>query len=160
MKNFGKGFEKIIREQFKDIHNVSVDRINDNVGYQGAYNIADLIVYRKPHKYYIELKTTKGTSFPFDRINLKALLDMQYASLVDGVDCYFIIWFIDLDKTIAINCRELYNQIHVYERKRIGVKSFEQFDFIEIQGTKKRKYYNYDLIELLNEFDKEMKRNG
>lgn len=160
MKNCGKVFEKEIRKQFDDLRDVSVDRINDNVGYAGAYNIADLIVYRKPYKYYIELKSTKGTSFPFDRVNLRALTDMQYASLVTGVDCYFIIWFIDLDRTIAINARELYNQIHVHNRKSIGTKSFQHFDFIEVQGEKKRKYYKYNLIELLDEFDKETRRNG
>lgn len=156
MKNRGKVFERKIREQFDKIHNVSTDRINDNVGYSGAYNIADLIVYRKPFKYYLELKTTKGTSFPFDRINMKALTDMQYASLVDGVDCYFIIWFIELDKTIAINSRELYNQIHVHNKKSIGVKTFKDFSFIEIDGVKKRTYYDYDLQGLLDKFDRKL----
>lgn len=160
MRNSGKMFEKEIREQFEKLSNVSVDRINDNVGYAGAYNIADLIVYRKPNKYYVELKTIKGTSFPLSNINQRALTDMQYASLVSGVDCYFIIWFIDLDKTIAVNAREIYNQIYVYERKSIGTKSFHHFDFIELEGVKKRKYYKYDLNKLLDDFDKELNRNG
>lgn len=160
MKNCGKTFEQKIREQFDKLPDVSIDRMNDNVGYAGAYNIADFIVYRKPYKYYIELKTIKGTSFPFSNISQRALTDMQYASLVNGVDCYFIIWFIDLDKTIAINARELYNQIYVYDRKSIGVKSFDKFDFIVVEGTKVRKYYKYDLNKLLDEFDKELNRNG
>ena len=67
---------------------------------------------------------------------------------------------IDLDKTIAINARELYNQIYVYDRKSIGVKSFDKFDFIVVEGTKVRKYYKYDLNKLLDEFDKELNRNG
>ena len=155
-KNCGKEFEKQIREQFEAIPNVSVDRINDNVGYSGAYNIADLIVYRKPYKYYIECKSIKGTSFPFANINEKALRDLQYQELIKGVGCYFLIWFIDLDLTICISAREIYEQFHFYAKKSIGVKSFKDFDFTEVQGTKKRKYYKYNLVELLNKLDGEM----
>lgn len=154
--NRGKEFEKKIREQFKKLRNVSVDRINDNVGFKGAYNIADLIVYRKPNKYYIELKCRKGTSFSFEGVNKDALLDMQYQSNIRGVNCYFIVWFIDLDRTIAISAKEIYEQIHVHGRKSIGVNSFDKFEFIEVKGIKKRKYYKYDLEELLNEFDREL----
>jgi len=155
-KNDGKKFEQLIRQQFEQIPNVSVDRINDNVGYAGAYNIADLIVYRKPNKYYIECKTIKGTSFPFSNINEKALMDMQYESIKAGVSCFFIIWFIDLDKTIAISAKEIYDRMYVQNKKSIGVKSFSDFEFMEVQGTKKRKYYNYNLNKLLDDLDKEM----
>ena len=155
-KNCGKEFEKQLRQQFKSIPNVSVDRINDNVGYSGAYNIADLIVYRKPYKYYIECKSVKGTSFPFSNINEKALLDMQEQILKKGVGCYFIIWFIDLDLTIAISCDEVFVQRYGYNRKSIGVKSFKDFEFLEVQGVKKRKYYKYNLTKLLNDLDGEM----
>ena len=160
MRNCGKTFEQKVREQFDKLYDVSVDRINDTVGYAGAYNIADLIVYRKPYKYYIECKSIRGTSFPFSNINQKALTDMQYASLVNGVDCYFIIWFIDLDRTIAINCRELYNKIYVHEKKSIGVKTFGDYEYIDVEGQKNRKYYKYNFVKLLDEFDKEMNRNG
>lgn len=155
-KNDGKKFEQLIRQQFEQIPNVSVDRINDIVGYGGTYNIADLIVYRKPYKYYFELKTIKGTNFPLANINQKALLDMQYESIKKGVDCYFLIWFIDLDMTIAVNCREIYNKINAYEQKSIGVKSFHLFDYITVEGTKKRKFYDYNLVKLLNMLDGEM----
>ena len=155
-KNCGKEFEKLIRQQFESIPDVSVDRINDNVGYSGAYNIADLIVYRKPYKYYIECKSIKGTSFPFSNINLKALEDMQYEQIKKGVGCYFIIWFIDLDLTIAINATEIHFKLYGENKKSIGVKSFDDFEFIKVEGTKKRKYYNYNLTKLLNDLDGEM----
>lgn len=155
-KNCGKKFEQLIRQQFEQIRDVSVDRINDNVGYAGAYNIADLIIYRKPNKYYIECKTVSGTNFPFSHINTKALLDMQYQSLIPGVACYYLIWFIDLDLTIAINSNELYVQMYGHNKKSIGVSSFDEFEYIEVNGTKKRKYYEYNLIDLLNKLDGEM----
>ena len=155
-KSIGKIFEQKLREQFKSIPNVSVDRINDNVGYSGAYNIADLIVYRKPYKYYIECKTVKGTSFSFANINEKALKDMQYQCLIKGVSCYFIIWFRNLDLTIAVHCNEVYNKMYGEDKKSIGISSFNDFDFITVNGKKKQKYYNYNLTELLDKFDKEM----
>lgn len=155
-KNCGKQFEQLIRQQFEEIRDVSVDRINDNVGYAGAYNIADLIVYRKPNKYYIECKTVKGTSFPFSNVNTKALLDMQYQSLIKGVACYYLIWFIDLDLTIALNSNELYIKMYGHNKKSIGVSSFDEFEYIVVNGRKKRKYYEYDLVDLLNKLDGEM----
>ena len=155
-ENCGKEFEKQIREQFEAIPNVSVDRINDNVGYSGAYNIADLIVYRRPYKYYIECKSIKGTSFPFANINDKALMDLQYQEIINGVGGYFLIWFIDLDLTICISAREIFTKFYADNKKSIGVKSFNDFDFIEVQGTKKRKYFKYNLVELLNKLDGEM----
>ena len=155
-KNDGKAFEKLIREQFKAIHGASVDRINDNVGYAGAYNIADLIVYKKPYKYYIECKTVSGTSFPFYKINLKALEDMEWQTTIDGVRAYFIIWFKDLDKTIAISANEVYFRVYGENRTSIGVKSFKDFNFIEVEGTKKRKFYDYDLEKLLNDIDRDL----
>lgn len=156
MKNKGKQFEKLVRQQFEAIQDVSVDRINDNVGYAGAYNIADLIVYRKPYKYYLELKTIKGTSFPFCNVNKKALTDLMMQSIIPGVAAYYIIWFVDLDLTIAINCRELYDKIYVEDKKSIGVKSLHEFEYIKINGKKKRTYYEYNLVELLNKFCEEM----
>lgn len=156
MKNSGKKFEQIVREQFKEISDVSVDRINDNVGYSGAYNIADLIVYRKPFKYYFELKTVKGTRFPFSHINPKALTDMQYQSIKNGVACYFLIWFIDLDLTIAVHCNEIYLQYYGKDKKSITVKSLSDFEYVVVEGVKKRKYFDYDLIGLLNKLDGEM----
>lgn len=155
-KNYGKEFEKQIRQQFESIPSVSVDRINDNVGYSGAYNIADLIVYRKPYKYYIECKSIKGTSFPFSNINEKALVDMQYEALKKGVGCYFLIWFIDLDLTICISSDEIYLKMYGQEKKSIGVSSFQDFEYVIVEGKKKRKYFNYNLTKLLNDLDGEM----
>jgi hypothetical protein len=155
-KNCGKEFEKQIRQQFESIPDVSVDRINDNVGFAGAYNIADLIVYRRPHKLYLECKTIKGTSFPFSNINQKALTDLVYQDIIPGVGCYFLIWFIDLDLTICVNATEIYLKMHGQNKKSIGVGSFKDFDYIEVEGTKKRKYYKYNLVKLLNELDGEI----
>lgn len=155
-KNSGKAFEQLIRQQFEKIRDVSVDRINDIVGYAGAYNIADLIVYRKPNKYYIECKSIRGTSFSFSNVNEKALLDMQYQSLIKGVACYYLIWFIDLDLTIALNSNELYIKMYGHNKKSIGVSSFDEFEYIVVNGRKKRKYYEYDLVDLLNKLDGEM----
>lgn len=155
-KNIGKVFEQKLRQQFESLVNVSVDRINDNVGYSGAYNIADLIVYRKPYKYYLECKVRKGTNFAFDGINEEALMDMQHQCLIKGVACYFIIWFTDLDLTIAIHCNEIYEKMYVSGKKSIGTSSFKDFNFIVVNGKKKQKYFNYNLSELLDKFDGEL----
>ena len=51
-ENRGKQFEQKIREAFLKIPNVSIDRIPDQtMGYKGACNISDFIVYKEPYEY-------------------------------------------------------------------------------------------------------------
>ena len=51
---------------------------------------------------------------------------------------------------------EIYLKMYGQNKKSVGVSSFDDFEFIQLQGTKKRKYYKYNLTKLLNDLDGEM----
>ena len=63
---------------------------------------------------------------------------------------------IPMDISSVDNCKELYEKIYVHDKKSIGVKSLEEFEYIVVNGKKKRTYYDYNLTELLNKFSEEM----
>lgn len=55
--NRGKQFEQHLREQFKELNNVSIDRLYDiTTGFKNQNNICDFIVYKYPNILYLECK--------------------------------------------------------------------------------------------------------
>lgn len=145
-KNRGKIFEKIIREAFESVPDVSVDRIHDQTtGYKGSTNICDFIVYKKPYEYYIECKTVQGNTLPFSNISdnqWKGLLDK---SKIEGVIAGVVCWWVDKDVTKFIPIQEL------EQLKSFGYKSM-RFDVLAgwpIEGKKKRVFYVYDMEQFL-----------
>ena len=66
----GKQFEDKFKRDFqKTIPNCSIDRIYDVMaGYKTVSNISDFIGYRFPYLFYLECKTHKGASIPFENI--------------------------------------------------------------------------------------------
>ena len=67
--NYGKQFEQRFKEDFiKSFSECSVDRLYDSVsGMYGVKNICDYICYAYPNIFYIECKSHKGASIPFDK---------------------------------------------------------------------------------------------
>lgn len=79
-RDFGKAFEERFKEDFlKTVPNCSLDRIYDvSMGYKSVSNICDYIGYSYPNIFYLECKSHKGASIPFEDIP-------QYDKLVDKV---------------------------------------------------------------------------
>ena len=69
-KNYGKAFEEKFKKDFLiTVPNCSIDRIYDSMsGYKAVTNISDFIGYSFPNIFYLECKTHKGASIPFDNI--------------------------------------------------------------------------------------------
>lgn len=153
--NRGKDFERVIKECLERIENVSVYRLYDTMnGFSGVANISDFIVYKRPIQAFIECKTHYGKSFPLSCITERQLTGMLEQSKIDGVKCGIIVWFIDLDKTYYINV------VEVQKIKEQGYKSINEkmindgvLNAIEIQGKKKRTFFDYDLTCLFSETD-------
>lgn len=92
-ENRGKQFEQKIREAFLKIPNVSIDRIPDQtMGYKGACNISDFIVYKEPYEYYVECKSVHGASLPFSNISQNQWQGMLEKSKIEGVFAGVICW--------------------------------------------------------------------
>lgn len=158
-ENRGKKFEKVIKESFLKIQDVSVDRLHDQTnGFAGSSNICDYIVYKKPHEFYIECKSVHGNTLSIHGNNPKNrygnITNKQWEGLLDkscinGVIAGVMCWWVDRDVTMFI-------PIQVLERCRgFGMKSI-RYDFeegIEIKGRKKRVFFDYDMTSFFEEVE-------
>lgn len=147
--NRGKDFENIIRESLKRVDGVSVDRLYDQTnGFKGSTNICDFIVYKKPHEYYFECKSVHGNTLPFSNITEKQWNGLLEKSKITGVIAGVICWWVDRDVTLFISIQMMQSY------KEEGFKSvrFDIFDnagIYQIQGKKKRVFFDYDMKEFL-----------
>lgn len=147
--NRGKDFERIIKEAFENVDGVSIDRLHDQTnGFKGSTNICDFIVYQKPYEYYFECKSVHGNTLPFNNITDNQWKGMLEKSKIKGVSAGVICWWVDRDTTLFIPIQKL------QEYKEAGFKSvrFDVFDNVgiyQIQGKKKRVFFDYDMKEFL-----------
>ena len=155
--NRGKQFEQLLKEQFEKISNISVDRLYDvTTGFKNQNNVCDLIVYKEGTLNYFECKAIHGNTLNFKshirQNQWDKLLDKSY---IGGVNAGIICWFIDLDKTFWIDIQCL------KKLKALGHKSFNAtYDYgyyknigelIEIEGNKKKVFFEYNLDKFLEE---------
>ena len=157
--NRGKKFEDAIRESFEKVPGVSIDRLHDQTThYKGSTNICDFIVYREPYEYYFECKSVHSNTLSIHSNDPKHkygnISNAQWEGLleksqIEGVTAGIICWWIDKDVTKFI-------PIQVLEMIRSeGFRSI-RFDIetkttIDIQGKKKRVFFEYDMEKFLNE---------
>ena len=172
-KNRGKQFEDVIRSCFEKIPGVSVDRLHDQTtGYAGSTNICDVIVYQKPYEYYFECKSVHGNTLSIHsnpKPDKKGVLhgfygnitDKQWEGLlekskIDGVIAGVICWWIDHDVTLFLPIQSLNNE------SLLGIKSVSynsnRTNPIMINGTKKRVFFDYDMIDFLHQLEKLQRR--
>lgn len=150
----GKDFEELIKQQFLEIPNTTVNRLPDPTqGYLGVRNISDFIMYHYPYQYYIECKTVHSHRMPMANVTYNQRTGMLEASRVKGVVAGILCWFIPEDVTMFI-------PIQVFERHRLaGDKSINlnqaiDKDFIFLDGTKKRVFFDYDIEAFLKTCEK------
>ena len=152
-KNKGKVFENKIKDAFEQVPDVSIDRLRDAPRkLKGVDNPSDFIVYKKPHEIYVECKSHKGNTFPFSCIRDEQWNGMLRKIEVDGIKAGAIIWFIDHDITVWIGIAEL-TAWRFLGYKSVNIKDIlnRNIPYIEIQGIKKRVYFDYDMNKFLEE---------
>lgn len=167
-KNRGKQFEEVVRECFERVADTSIIRIHDQTThYKGSTNPCDFIVYHKPYLYALECKSVHGNTMSIysrdpkkqygmiTNFQWKALLEM---SRVRGVTAGILVWFIDKDETLFLDINLLkrwrdagHKSIHSYPEWIEYVEG--KHDWCYITGTKKRVFYNYDMLLFLLEME-------
>lgn len=121
--NYGKKWELKVREDFESIPDISIDRIYDTLnGYKSISNISDFIVYMYPNIYYTEAKSTRGNTFPLDRLT-------QYDKLITkvgitGVRSGVILWFIDHKKVLYVPVAT-FKQLKDDGKKSVNIKMLD-----------------------------------
>lgn len=142
MLSTGKQFETLFKEQVSELPDVYVHRIHDQMnGLKGSCNIADFLVYRRPHLYACELKTTQGASLPIANIPETQLNGMYEAIQTRGVKAYFIVWFIDKDITKIFPAKYVWRAVNKQGKKSIR---YDDENGVLIEGEKLKKYFKYD----------------
>lgn len=151
--NRGKDFEKVIKEAFEKVPDVSIDRIHDQTnGYAGSTNICDFIVYKRPYQYYVECKSVHGNTLPFNNITDRQWKGMLEKSKIFGVQAGVICWWIDKDVTLFIPIQALQSLKTILPQSKSVRYDMERVHgIIEIPGKKKRVFFDYDMEPFFKE---------
>ena len=147
--NYGKAFEQKFKKDFlKTVPNSTIDRLYDTMsGYKAISQISDYIGYSFPNIFYMECKSHKGASIPFDNIT-------QYSKLlqkvgIPGARAGVILWLIDKDVVYYIPISTI-KQMKKDGKKSVGISAFGTYNIIEIPSIKKRVFMDSDYSVLLN----------
>lgn len=146
-KQFEERFKKDWLESFPDS---SITRLYDQVsGYKEASrNICDFICYNYPNQFFIECKSHKGASIPFDKIS-------QYDKMTEvvgikGVRAGVVLWLYDKDKVFYIPISTI-TEMKKDGKKSVGLKAIEEgYNIIEIPSEKLRAFMKSDYSCLMN----------
>ena len=142
--NRGKQFETVIREAFRKVPGVSIDRLHDQTtGYKGSSNICDFIVYKKPYEYYIECKTVHGNTLPLGNITHNQWKGLTEKAKIEGVFAGVLVWFVDRDVTMFVPISTL----HILQENRFSSVHYTltSLPVIHLTGKRKRVFFEYDM---------------
>ena len=142
--NKGKQFEERFKKDWlESFPNSTITRLYDNTsGYLSISNISDYICYNHPYQFFIECKSHKGASIPFDKIS-------QYDKMKDvvgvkGVRAGIILWLYDKDKVFYIPISTI-TEMKKDDKKSVGLKAVEEgYNIIEIPSEKLRVFMKSD----------------
>ena len=148
----GKEFETVIRKALLSVPGVSVIRLHDQTsGFYGSKNECDLIAYRYPYQYCLELKSVHGNTLPFANITEFQWQSRLQMSKVPGVRAGIICWWVDRDTTKYVPIETL--EIMRENNSKSVSYHFNDLPMLEIHGKKKRVFYDYDLERFFTEVD-------
>lgn len=143
-QNYGKAFEARFKEDFiKTFPEGSIDRIYDSVsGYKSISNICDFVGYVYPNIFYIECKSHKGASIPFDNITQYDKLKFKVG--IPGVRAGVVLWLYEKDFLAYIPISTI-TKMKEDGKKSVGLKAVEEkYKIYMIPGVKKRVFIEGD----------------
>lgn len=122
------------------------------MGYVGINNPCDFIIYKRPNILYLECKTKNNNTLNFKYDIRNNQWDKLYEySKIDGVNAGIICWFIQQNKTIYLPIEYLhYMRENGYKSFNVS-KDMDKIPLYELEGYKKRTFYEYNLEKFLND---------
>ena len=163
--NRGKDFEVSFRKQLES-SGFDVNRLADNTaGYMGGRNICDFITYVYPNIFYFELKSTKGNTLPFSNITDNQFTGLIEKEQVQGAGAGIVVWFIEKDKTFFVGAGALLSMknqglrsLHIDDltERALCFEECRYFRVFEIKGTKKRVFFNYNMVQFKKDLERYM----
>ena len=157
--NRGKDFEGEVKDAIEKVSDVYILRLYDpQGGYAGVANPCDFICYKRPQMYMLECKSTHENTLAIYSPNPKKMYgnisNTQWEGMLAatrlGVVAGVICWWIDRDVTRFLPIQEL------EKIRNTGAKSVRYdtnvLNSLDIAGTKKRIYFEYDFNEFFRTY--------
>ena len=150
-KTFEARFKNEFQEAFPE---GTIIRLYDSMsGYKSVSNISDFIGYVYPNVYFLECKTHKGASIPFEKIS-------QYDKLIKvagikGIRAGVVLFLYEKDKVYYIPAKTI-EQMKADGKKSVGLKAVEEgYRIIEVPSVKQRVFMksDYSILRELKEGD-------
>ena len=135
-----------------------MDRIYDvTTGYKNQNNICDLMIYKEGTLNYFECKAVHGNTLNFkSHIRNNQWDGLLAKSFISGINAGIICWFIDVDKTIFLDIQYLEYLAEECENKSFNIKKdINKIPITEIEGNKKRIFFDYNLEKFLEDISYE-----
>lgn len=164
-KNTGKVFEEAIKKSIEKVPQCYYYRLRDpassfnqtdNLRFS-IQNDYDCLMYKYPHFYPMELKSTKGTSFSvqFEKkqkskmIKLNQINGLTKASEIEGVKAGFLFNFSDKARTYWLDIRYFNVFMKYTEKKSINENDIIEYGGVLIEQTLKKVNYSYNMHKLI-----------
>ena len=147
-KNYGKDFERKLKEDFLKIKDSTIDRLYDSMsGYKTISNISDFIAFKQPSIFYIEAKSIRGNTFPFSNLSQYSQLTKKVG--IPGVRVGVVIWFIDHARVLYVPISTI-TQMKKDGKKSVNIKTvLDEYNVYELPSVKKRIFCDTDYSILL-----------
>jgi hypothetical protein len=146
----GKQFELVLREDWKtSMPQSTIDRIYDSVsGYKTISNISDFIAYKMPYIFYLEAKTIKGNTLPFQNLSQYEKLSAKVG--IPGVRSGIVIWFYEHDRIIYVPISTI-TKMKIEGKKSVNITTIdgEGYKYVNIPSVKKRVFMTSDYSVLM-----------
>lgn len=164
-KNSGKVFEEAIKKSIEKVPQCYYYRLRDpassfnqtdNLRFS-IQNDYDCLMYKYPHFFPLELKSTKGTSFSiqFEKkekskmIKLNQINGLTKASEVNGVFAGFLFNFSEKATTYWMDIRDFNKFKNSTTKKSINESDIIEYNGIKVSQQLKKVNYSYDMDELI-----------
>lgn len=154
--NRGKQFEAKVKLDLDKIPGISFDRIYDTQsGYKNVSNICDILAYKYPYQFYLEVKSHKGNTFPLTCLTQYKKLIKKHG--IRGTRAGVILWLIDHDVVLYIPISTFY-KLYKDDKKSFNFKMIgdERYKSILIPSRKLRTFLECDYSILWTFEDKDI----
>lgn len=147
----GKKFEQDWVRKISDNPDYYVHRFRDVQGYAGSVSIADYSIYNWFMLSVMELKSTKGKSLPFSRLNMKQrqmmLDELTVPNYIPGYICNFRI---KDNPTYWITTEQVEQYIEDADRKSIPIDWLDK-NWVPVDSTIRTTRYDYNVVSLIED---------
>lgn len=154
--NRGKQFEDVFKQCTEKVDGVALIRLHDQtMGYLGAKNPCDFLIYKSPYLYPIECKSIHGNRLPLANITEFQFQELMKMNKIKGVIAGVICWYIDRDVTLFIPIGTLW-ALKYNGAKSVSyeIKDDPEFQTFELTGKKKRVFFDYDMDNFFHTIEK------